>query len=93
MRIGKEWNHRGWKFTVFHQAAKYHVKIEDGPVEQSYKIMDIDGFNLDQLKDNMTNLSMSEQIRQIFSKLHLAHRELHEGFISESLDDTFDIII
>jgi hypothetical protein len=93
MRIVKEWNHQGWKFTVFHHAAKYHVKIEDGPVEHSFKIMDVDGFDLDRLKDIITNSSMSQQIHKIFIDLHRAHKELHDGFISQAIDDTFDTII
>lgn len=91
MRIVNEWNHKGWKFTVFHHNMKYHVKVEDSRVEQSYKIQDIVGFDIKKLQSIMTTDEMTKRILLTFQSLHEAHRLLHEGFVED--EEEFDTII
>lgn len=42
MRVVAELPHPDCKITIFHMNQKYVVKLEQGPLEQSYKISELD---------------------------------------------------
>jgi hypothetical protein len=85
MRIVKELPHPRFKITVFNWNEKYIIKIEDGHLEQSYKIDAHQIAGLDELENMITTPflltvlerfgSMSKDFNAAFQNRYVKHQQ------------------
>ncbi len=50
MRIIAEIPHQKCRISIFHMNQKYLIKLEQGSLEQTYKVSEMDVINLNELK-------------------------------------------
>jgi len=68
MRITDEWNHDGYKVTVFHMNNRYSIKLEKDLLEQTYKFREGQIKNSNHLKTLLNN-EFYEEVTMGFKKM------------------------
>lgn len=79
MRVVKEINHQACKITIFNWNGKYLIKLEQGDLEQTYKISEmdvIDVSDLDKLLDKEFISSAIERFKSMAISLARAEEKL-----------------
>ncbi len=91
MRIVNEWNHRNWKYTLFHHQMKHSLKVENGTTEQWYKLYDIDAEQIPAIKSYTLSPLMLQKIAKHFAMLDETRSdilsEIHGGGEEEEFED------
>lgn len=79
MRIVKEINHPACKITIFNWNGKYLIKLEQGDLEQTYKISELDVIDindLDKILDEEFISSAIDRFKQMAKSFAKAQRHL-----------------
>ena len=58
------------KCTLFSWNGKYLIKLEQGNMEQTYKIPEIDVTGLEEIENLISNSEFSEKANQIFAEMN-----------------------
>ncbi len=90
MRILKEWTYKHLRVTIMEMNAKTIIKLEDGLLEQTYKLRDDVIQNLGQLDEKMTD-AFYDNATKIFEHMKENSRSAFEK--TDTFDDEFDVII
>ncbi|GAA0893175.1 hypothetical protein GCM10009122_28540 [Fulvivirga kasyanovii] len=70
MRVIGEIPHASCKITIFHWNGKYIVKLEQGLLEQSYKIDETEIIDPDEIK-NVLNEEFMQSVLKRFRDMHV----------------------
>lgn len=63
MRIVKEINDKACKITVYSWNGKYLIKLEEGPLEQTFKVSELDVLE-EEIGDILNDTFMEEAIKR-----------------------------
>lgn len=74
MRIVKEYTDKPFKTTIFSWNGKYMIKIEHGPLEQTFKVSEMDVVEAE--LDAMLNSSFYEKAKIRFDDMGATLREM-----------------
>ena len=79
MRVIAELPHPDCKITIFHMNQKFIVKFEQGPLEQSYKIseMDLTGGGVNDVFEIIDN-DFIQEVLQHFSLMRASFKETYK---------------
>lgn len=78
MRVVKEINHSSFKITIFNWNQKYLIKFEQGDMEQTYKISELDIISTEDI-DQIMNEEFFKDVQRTFNDMnktfdrHTAH--------------------
>jgi len=64
MRVVKEVNHPSCKITIFSWNSKYLLKLEQGDIEQTFKIDEMDVLNEQDLEEVLNEKFMDEALKR-----------------------------
>lgn len=64
MRIVKEINHSSCKITIFNWNGKYLIKLEQGDLEQTYKVSEMDVIDVNDLDKVLNEEFISSAIER-----------------------------
>jgi len=64
MRVIGEIPHEGCKITIFSWNNKYLIKLERGPIEQTYKVAEMDVSGDDDINELLDSTFMQEAMRR-----------------------------
>lgn len=74
MRIVKEYTDKPLKTTIFSWNGKYLIKIENGPLEQTFKVSEMDVFENE--LEAMLNSSFYERAKARFDDMGATLKEM-----------------
>ncbi len=77
MRIVKEFPRTDCKITIFSWNGKYLIKIEQGDLEQTYKIEELDLVNEDELLNAINEQFIKDVLMNFSHMRQLAHQHLN----------------
>lgn len=69
MRVIKEFSEKGIRISIFSWNNKYLLKFEQGMIEQTYKISELDVFNEEDLSQFISD-SFLDEIQKRFDEMH-----------------------
>ena len=70
MRVLEEIPHDSYKITIFQWNGKYIIKVEQGMLEQSYKVDETEFFNTDDVK-KLLNDTFLDAVQKRFRDMHM----------------------
>lgn len=79
MRVLKEIPHHTFKITVFGMNAKYVIKIEWGPLEQTFKLAELDVMGG---LDDVDKILTDEFLKSCMLRFHSMSADFNEAFKS-----------
>lgn len=92
MRILAHWNRGGMRFSVLRHDMNFTLKIEDGELEQNYKLFDsLAATELHKYESLLSSDSLVESYLRHFSEMKQTLQMLHAGLGPAA--DEFDVII
>lgn len=69
MRVIKEFSEKGIRISIFSWNNKYLLKFEQGMIEQTFKISELDVFNEEDLSQFISD-SFLDEIQKRFDEMH-----------------------
>ena len=91
MRIIKEWNIEGYRFTMFHHNNRYSMKIENGSTEQILKFGDLTADPSNTFLSKSSDKLILNQIINSFKQQEELKQNLLDHLAPE--EEEFDTII
>ncbi len=93
MRIIKEWNTHGWKYTMFYHNNRYTLKVENGSTEQVFKLGDLNDDPSAKIQLLSSDKSFQKQFETVFNTQESMKLDILHSLRTSEDEDEFDDII